>query len=122
MCCQIEAIPVSRYRTAMNKLGSSSHTLEFERGKYTKPKTDISERRCPVCNTMDDEINFLVNWKLYEAQRLHCFGKFMTKVQILNEHNDVDEFIILKSSMDNKIVAWSRKFIYNPSIPVPDSI
>ena len=58
----LEAITDCRYRTAMTKLRSSSHTLKIERGRYTKPKTDISERLCPLCNAVEDEIHFLVNY------------------------------------------------------------
>ena len=107
----LEAITDCRYRTAMTKLRSSSHTLEIERGRYTKPKTDISERLCPLCNSVEDEIHFLVNCKLYEAERLHFFSKLMTKIRNFSELDDVEKFILFMSSEDNQIVTWTGKFI-----------
>ena len=86
----LEAITDCRYRTAMTKLRSSSHTLEIERGRYTKPKTDISERLCPLCNAVEDEKHFLVNCKLYEAERLRFFSKLMTKIRNFSELDDVE--------------------------------
>ena len=108
----LEAITDCRYRTAMTKLRSSSHTLEIERGRYTKPKTDISERLCPLCNAVEDGINFLINFKLYEAERLRFFSNLMTKIRNFNELDDVEKFILLMSSEDNQIVTWTGKFIY----------
>ena len=108
----LEAITDCRYRTAMTKLRSCSHTLEIERGRYTKPKTDISEQLCPLCNAMEDEIHFLVNCKLYEAERLRFFSKLMKKIRHFNELDDIEKFILLMSSKDNQIVTWTGKFIY----------
>ena len=108
----IEAISDCRYRIAMTKLRSSSHTLEVERGRYTKPKTNICERLCPVCNVIEDEIHFLANCKLYDAERTHFFGKVTAKIQNLHELNDADKFILLMSSKDKQILVWTGKFIY----------
>ena len=77
----------------MTKLRSSSHTLGVERGRYTKPKTNICERLCPVCNVIEDEIHFLANSKLYDAERTHFFGKVTAKIQNLHELNDADKYI-----------------------------
>ena len=101
-----------RYRTAMTKLRSSSHTLEIERGRYTKHKTDICERLCPLWNAMEDKIHFLVNCKIYEAERLRFFSKLVTKIRNFSELDDVEKFILLMSSEDNQIVTWTGKFIY----------
>ena len=108
----IEDISDCRYRIAMTKLRSSSHTLEVERGRYTKPKTNICERLCPVCNVIEDEIYFLANCKLYDAERTHFLGNVTAKVQNLHELNDADKFILLMSSKDKQILVWTGKSIY----------
>ena len=108
----LEAITDCRYWTAMTKLRSSSHTLEIERGRYTKPKTDISERLCPLHNAVEDEIHFVVNCKSYKAERLRFFSKLMTKIRNFNELDDIEKFILLMSSKDNQIIRWTGKFIY----------
>ena len=87
-----EAISDCRYRIAMTKLRSSSHTLEVERGRYTNPKTNICERLCPVCNVIEDEIHFLANCKLYDAERTHFFGKVTAKIQNLHLTTQINSF------------------------------
>ena len=108
----IEAISKCRHRIAITKLRSSSHALEVERGRYTKPNTNICERLCPVCNVIEDEINFLANCKLYAAERTNFFGKVTAQIQNLHELNDADKFILLMSSKDKQILVWTGKFIY----------
>ena len=103
---------ICRYRIAMTKLRSNSHALEVERGRYTKPKTNICERLYPVCNVIEDDINFLANCKLYDAERTHFLSKVTAKIQNLHELNDADKFILLMSSKDKIFLVWTGKFIY----------
>ena len=65
----IDTISDIRYRTALTRLRTSSHTLEIERGRYTVPRTLICDRLCINCNDVEDEIYFLVHCKLYEESK-----------------------------------------------------
>ena len=49
-----------RYRAAISKLRTSSHALEVERGRHTKPKTPLEERLCPNCHVLEDEQHFVM--------------------------------------------------------------
>ena len=118
----LEAISDYRYRIALTKLRSSSHALEVERGRYTKPKINICETLCPVCNVIEDEIHFLANCKLYDTERTHFFGKVTAKIQNLHQLNDADKFIPLMSSKDKQIVLWTGTSSINASISVPGFI
>ena len=109
----LEAISDCRYCIAMTKLRSSSHTVEVERGRYAKPKTNICERLCPVCNVIKDEIHFLANCTLYDTERTPFFGKVTAKIQNIHELNTADKLILLMSSKDKQIVVWTGKSIYN---------
>ena len=46
----------NRYRHALIKLRTSSHSLEIERGRYNK--TDVKERLCRYCMRIDEEKHF----------------------------------------------------------------
>ena len=109
---EISLSHICRYHIAMTKLRSSSYTLEVECRTYTKPKTNICKRQCPVCNVIEDEIHFLANCKLYDTEMTYFFGKITAKIQNLPELNDADKFILLMSSKDKQIVVWTGKFIY----------
>ena len=107
---------LTRYRITMAKLRSSSHTLEVERGIYSKPKTNICERLFPGRNVIEDEI------QLYDTEGTHFLGKVTAKLQNLHELNDAHTFILLMSSKDKQIVVWTGKFIINAAISAPGFI
>ena len=108
----LDVISNIHYRTAMSKLRTSSHTLEIERGRYTKPKTDVSKRLCPVCNEIEDEVHFLVKCKLYDSQRNIFFGKISNNERVFDTFNDIEKFSFLMSSSDPQILVWTGKFIH----------
>ena len=105
----LKAISDSRYRIATSKLPTSSHTPEIERGRYTKPKTDISKRLCHVCYTIEDEMHFLINCKLYEPERQCLFLMIYEKKQNFQSLNDVENFTFLLSNPDNQLIIWIYK-------------
>ena len=65
-----------KYRRAIAQIRSSSHTLQIERGRHTKPKTPRADRICSYCNIIEDEQHFVLIVKrpkktdLYYIQRL----------------------------------------------------
>ena len=56
-----DCIFVPKFRIALSKLRSSSHNLEIERGRYVRPKKDVDERVCLLCNVVGDQIHFVTN-------------------------------------------------------------
>ena len=92
-------------------ISNFSYIGSWTRG-YTKLKTNISERICSLCNVVEDEIHLLVNCKWYDVERSHFLGKVMTKIQIVIELNDADNFILLMSSTETQIAVWTGKCIY----------
>ena len=75
----------SKYRVAISRLRASSHVLEIERGRYTRPKTPITERLCPCCNAVEDEHILLFNCKIYDQDRDTMFSKISTKYENICE-------------------------------------
>ena len=57
----LDMVTDKRYRTAITRLRTSSHTLEIERGRYTIPRTPAADRLCCVCKVVEDEEHFLVS-------------------------------------------------------------
>ena len=49
-------------RISLTRFRTSSHRLQIEAGRYTIPKTPISERICKNCidNSVEDEIHLLL--------------------------------------------------------------
>ena len=66
---------LSRYRT-------SAHTLHIESGRYTRPVTPISDRKCKFCKdgSIDDEEHFILFCEIFKLKR-QCF---MSRLKVLN--------------------------------------
>ena len=54
----LEVVKDGRYRHALTKFRTSSHTLEIERGRHTN--TEINGRPCAYCEWIDDEKHFIL--------------------------------------------------------------
>ena len=57
----LDNIKIKKYRFALTKFRLSSHQLEIETGKGKQPvKIPISDCKCKLCNTIEDEFHFLL--------------------------------------------------------------
>ena len=56
-------------RFNMTRLRLSCHKLQIELGRHTQPKTVIDQRKCDVCNCIEDEIHFLLHYRRFETQK-----------------------------------------------------
>ena len=102
----------SKHRSAMTKLRLSSHRLEIETGRYTKPKTDREERFCAFCKfkgkkVVEDEIHFLLACPMYDKIRENLLPS-----QKLNNHvwATEEKFVQIMSDFDN--IKATAKYIY----------
>ena len=97
-----------RYRNALTRLRTSSHTLEIERGRYTTPKTPVSDRLCISCNVIENEFHFLINCKPYCDMRDEFYAKVTYIDQVFNRLSDREKYIYLMLSTDPYILKWLR--------------
>ena len=95
-----------KYRIAISKLRCSSHTLAIEKGRHTKPKTDLSERLCLFCssNKVEDEKHFIIEDRL--------FTKVITVNPDFASMHDDDKFEYLFRTDNERTLAWLGKFIH----------
>ena len=77
--------------------------LEIETGRYTKPKTPLTDRLCKYCNysAIEDETHFLLNCDLYTDIRSTLFEKALClnenfhsletddKLRLIMQHKDL---------------------------------
>ena len=56
----------------------SAHRLEVEAGIWHKPNTiPYNERKCQLCNTLEDEFHFLLECPLYYDLRKALIDTFL---------------------------------------------
>ena len=62
----LDILSIVKYRKSLSRLRLSSHRLEVEVGRWTKPnKTPYERRKCKDCNVLEDEFHFLFECPLY---------------------------------------------------------
>ena len=64
-----------RYRTAITKLRASSHILEIERGRYSKPMVPSHLRMCKKWNMVEDEEHFVTKCVVNINERSQLLAK-----------------------------------------------
>ena len=64
-------IPDFNLRKCISKIRLSSNPLCIETGRYTRPKTPVENRQCPMCNTgaVEDEVHFICTCEYYKDER-----------------------------------------------------
>ena len=120
MSCRVTAVTVikltgvivSKHRVALTKLRTSSHNLEIERGRYVRPRVKPEQRRCVVCNVMDDEIHFVTQCHINASERRIFYQKMSSVDPQFTSLNDKEKFIYLMQSNEQETLRWFAKYIY----------
>lgn len=66
----LDKLNIAKYRKQLSRLRVSSHRLEVEVGRWAKPnKIPYVDRKCQICNVLEDEFHFLFVCPLYDDLR-----------------------------------------------------
>ena len=57
------------YRYIITRWRLSNHNLKIETGRYTKPMTPRAERKCDLCNVIEDEHHVVFVCPTYDTVR-----------------------------------------------------
>ena len=90
----------------------SSHNLEIERGRYVRPRVKPEQRRCVVCNVMDDEIHFVTQCRINACERGIFYQKMSSADPQFTSLNDKEKFTYLMQSNEQETLRWFAKYIY----------
>ena len=113
----LDCISVPRFRIALSKLSSSSHSLEIEKERYVRPNKDVDERVCLLCNVRDDEIHFVTNCCINETERLVLSRKLDTTDLEFALLSDRNIFVYSMGNRNENVMTWFAKFVHD-SFPV----
>ena len=73
----LDILKVKKFQTSLSRLRLSSHRLEVETGRWTKPeKITFDNRKCMFCNTLEDEFHFVLKCDLYKDLRKTYIAKY----------------------------------------------
>ena len=102
--------------SAISKLRASSHILEIERGRYTKPKVPSHLRLCKLCNIVEDEEHFVTECVINTSERLHLLERIRSIYPDVDSLDKMQMFVLLMGSADAQIQKWFGKFLYQSFI------
>ena len=103
-----------KYRVAISRLRSSSHTLAIERRRYERPKPPIEQRVCIACtSSVEDEVHFVTQCVINIDDRRILERKISEVYSNYMQFNDMQKFMFLNTSYDARIMTWYGKFLHN---------
>ena len=111
--CYLKHISKPKFIIALSKLRASSHDLEVERGRYVRPKLDITERLCISCHVIEDEEHFVTDCVNNREMRKSFFEKRSLREPGFANWNNREIFVFLMSCEDPQILSWCSKFLYH---------
>ena len=62
-------------RIALTKIRLGSHNFLIQRGRWQRPKIDLSERNCDMCDCLEDEFHIIVECPKYYNLRQTLLDK-----------------------------------------------
>ena len=73
----LKHVTINKFRHNLTRLRVSSHSLSIETGRWHKPnKTPRNERKCIICDDVEDEFHFLLFCPLYKDIRKKYIKKY----------------------------------------------
>ena len=74
----LDCLKVDKFRKCFSRYRLSSHRLDIETGRWTRPhKTPLENRKCKQCNILEDEFHFVLECVLYKelSTLINIIGK-----------------------------------------------
>ena len=100
------------HQKSLTKLRISAHKLEIENGRYNRKS--VADRVCKKCNynKVEDEIHFICECSLYNAERIRLFEYVNHKIPNFVSLNSHDKFIWLMTCENSDILSRLAEFVY----------
>ena len=102
----------TRLIAVVARLRLSTHNLEIERGRHTRPKTPVANRVCRRCQTtqVDDEIHFLMQCNMFELNSKAFLSEAKKYITNLNTQCETEQFKSFIGSENHEIINALAKY------------
>ena len=98
---------ILKFRTPLCRLRTSAHRLMVECGRWTRPPTDIQDRKCPFCNILEDEYHLVIECQQYADLRVQYIPTYYTR------RPSMFKLIQLLSSEKPNVIKRVSAFVYH---------
>ena len=103
----LEVLKIEKYRMAMSRIRLSSHRLMIETGRWHRPHSiPYEERKCIVCDTIEDEFHFILECSIYADIRKKYINRYYWS------RPNVLKFNELMTSSNPRIVKNLASFVF----------
>ncbi len=75
----LDKIKTAKYRVALCRIRTSSHRLKVETGRWARPQIVYHERKCDLCQVLDDEYHFVLECRHHAETRERYLPTYFTK-------------------------------------------
>ena len=110
----LEFMKNKKHLNTLNKFRLSDHKLMIEEGRKIRPRIPRNDRLCKFCNTLEDEIHFLIDCIKYKNERELMFNTINTifpSFQLITDSKI--KFIFLMSQENEYITKIIASNIHN---------
>ena len=103
-----------KHQRALTRLKVSSHKLNIELGRHSRPPIPRANRLCNFCNSkeVDDEIYFLTKCEFHSETRYHMFDEIQRHQHINHNLSPENLYQCVMTSKSEKVLAAIAKFTY----------
>ena len=93
----------------------SSHNLNIEKGRHTKPITPLHNRTCLFCQSsdIDDEFHFLMSCSFHSENRKYLFGFIKSVTSGFDNMNNQDRFISIMSTLSYDGLKATARYVFD---------
>ena len=99
---------------ALTRLRVSSHKLNIELGRHSRPPIPRANRLCNFCNSkeFDDEIHFLTKCEFHSEARYHMFDEIQRHQHVSQNLSPENLYQCVMTSKSDKVLVAIAKFTY----------
>ena len=99
---------ISKFRISFSKLRLASHRLHIESGRWARPTPiPLEQRKCNVCNKIEDEFHFVLECILYSELRKQYIPSYF------RHRPNMHKFVALITSENKLVIKKLCIYIFN---------
>ena len=109
----LQSLNVTKFRNAISKLRMASNRLEIEAGRWVRvnERVPVNERKCRLCNVMEDEYHFVIECNRYNELRKKYIPKYYF------QRPSMYKFVELVTTENNTLMKKFGSFVYQAFKP-----
>ena len=98
------------YRKALTDMRISTHKLNIETGRHTKPKTPREKRLCTLCDNkhIEDEMHVMLNCRKYKSERDSLYESVRKSCKNFDELSEDQKFFYLMTAENDIALAVGK--------------